>query len=142
MENGLLNRAKDFFICDTSYDNMLFLTSPIAFTGVRTHDIVFTKPTLPTYFYSLSLQSEKNVEYPRVVCPSHVEKITPNKGYKYSLNTSDVYEWLSRMCIICWQVLTVSTCAWRTARGWIHWIWSFSHGMLAQTAVCIPLDLF
>jgi len=55
MENGLVNRAKDLlFMCGTGYDNMLFLTSPIAFTGVWSHDVVFIKPTLPTYFYSFT----------------------------------------------------------------------------------------
>jgi len=30
----------------SNYDWMLFLTSPMAFVGVRAHDFVFTKQTL------------------------------------------------------------------------------------------------
>jgi len=29
----------------SNYDQMLFLTSPMALTGVETHDFVFAKPT-------------------------------------------------------------------------------------------------
>jgi len=30
----------------TSYDYMLFLTLPMAFTGDKTHDLMFAKPAL------------------------------------------------------------------------------------------------
>jgi len=33
----------------SNYDWMLFLTSPMAFVGVRTHDFVFTRQLLNLY---------------------------------------------------------------------------------------------